>query len=82
MLKVIIEFLFPTVASSFRGDGYEKAIKHILVFKDKIYTGTVYLIGNEQTITNSTLLGNESGITIITMPKPSKGWQEYISRGG
>ena len=63
MIKVIC-FLFPSVVSALRGEGYQNAIKDILVFKDKIYTGPVTLTGDYANITNCTFLGNEYGLKI------------------
>ena len=65
MISYVVRHLFPSVARSFIGEGYEKAIKDILVFKDKIYTEPVTMYGNNQVLTNVTCLGNEYGIKIV-----------------
>jgi len=63
MINVIC-FLFPSVVSALRGEGYQNAIKDILVFKDKIYTGPVTLLSDDANISNCTFLGNEYGLKI------------------
>jgi hypothetical protein len=65
-MKKLICLLFPSVATALRGEGYEAAIKDILVFKDKIYTGQVTLVGDGQTIASCTFLGNPVGLEIKT----------------
>ena len=65
-MKWFIKYFFPSVAEALYGEGYQKAIKDILVFKDKIYTGTVTLPGEQKTITNCTFLGNECGLIITS----------------
>lgn len=63
-MKQFIEFVFPVTAGALRGDGYQAAIRDILVFKDKIYTGTVILPADAATITNCTFLGSDTAIKI------------------
>jgi hypothetical protein len=57
----LIRRLFPSVAQALYGEGYQAAIKDILVFKDKIYTEPVTLVGDYQTIQNCTFLGSTAG---------------------
>ena len=69
MIEFIIFYLLPSTYRAIRGEGYQAAIKDILVFKDKIYTGPVTLIGNGQSLTNTTCLGGgKYGLTIIQSP--------------
>ena len=64
-MKWLIEKIFPAVVSSFRGEGYQRAVENILVFKDKIYTGNITLPGDQKEITNCTFLGNKLGLKIV-----------------
>ena len=69
MTEFIIRYLCPTTYRAIRGEGYQAAIKDILVFKDRIYTGPVTLIGNGQSLINTTCLGGgKYGLTIIQSP--------------
>ncbi len=63
-LKNLMVWLFPTVAESLHREGYERAIKDILIFKDKIYTKPVTLRSKKTRIQNCTFLGNEVGLKI------------------
>lgn len=67
-MKKILCWLFPSITQALHGEGYQEAIRDILVFKDKIYTGTVLLPGDQKTVTNCTFLGNEVGLTIVNGP--------------
>ena len=64
MTEFIIRYLFPSTHRAIRGEGYQAAIKDILVFKDKIYADPVTLVGDNQTILNCTFLGSEFGVKI------------------
>ena len=58
-------FLFPSTTRAIYGEGYQSAIKDILVFKDKIYTGPVTFPGEQKEIKNCTFLGSEFGLKIV-----------------
>ena len=66
MLEFIIRYLFPSTHRAIRGEGYQAAIKDILVFKDKIYTQPVTLVGDHKSIENCTFLGGEYGLKIVS----------------
>ena len=71
MLEFIIRYLFPSTHRAIRGEGYQAAIKDILVFKDKIYTETVTLFGDGQSISNLTCLGSKCAIKFVNpIPRP------------
>ena len=82
-MKKIIKILFKTTYEGIKDEGYKEAIKDILVFKDKIYTGNITLPGTEKVITNCTFLGNEYGLRITpesllkTIKKPKKSKQSF-----
>ena len=61
----LLRKLFPTATAALRGEGYQAAIKDILVSKDKIYTGPVTLPGNKKTVKNCTFLGGTVGLKIV-----------------
>ena len=64
MIEFIIRYLCPSTHRAIRGEGYEAAIRDILVFKDKIYTEPVTLVGDDQKIFNCTFLGVPYGVKI------------------
>lgn len=71
MIELIIRYLFPVTYRAIRGEGYQAAIKDILVFKDKIYTEQVTLSGDYQSIGNVTCLGSKTAMKFVSpSPRP------------
>ena len=69
MIEFIIRYLCPSTHRAIRGEGYEAAIRDILVFKDKIYTQPLTIVGDNQHVENITCLSNEHGLIIIPNAK-------------
>lgn len=67
IMRNFIKSFFPSVYNAIRAEGYEAAIKDILVFKDKIYTGSVTLETGTALIQNCTFLGSEKGLILKTL---------------
>ena len=66
-MEKFLRFIFRTTTTAIERAGYERAIKDILVFKDKIYTNPVTLLGDQKTLSNCTFLGNEFGLKIESL---------------
>ena len=58
IIKSVLKKIFPSVYFSIKGDGFDDAIQHILLVKDKIYTSDVIFEGEGNNLSNISILGD------------------------
>ncbi len=61
-MNKFLERFFPSLIRMYRAEGYENAVKDILILRDKVCFGEIVIDGDNSLVTNMTALGGKVGI--------------------